>query len=336
MSWYKNSGDIAISTRIRIARNIKNLPFPHKMNDEQIKELCNTVKKALDNKEFSFGKLNFITTNSAEIEIPSMVERHIISPDFAASFLGKAMLLSDDETVSIMIAEEDHIRIQVIMGDNNLEEAFKKAKEVDSVLIKELDIAFSDELGYLTACPTNLGTGLRASLMLHIPAIEGMGVIPSLKDSISKIGFTLRGLYGEGSSAEGGFYQVSNQVTLGLTEEDALNNLKGIVEQIISREKTARNEYGKEKLEDTVFRALGILKSARIISSSETAKLVSRIKLGVSMGILKGISNSLPVEIFIETKPNMLQSKNGLLTPNDRDILRANIIRERLKECELY
>ena len=336
MSWYKNCGDIAISTRIRIARNIKNLPFPHKMDNEQIAALNNMVKTALEDKEFSFGKLSFILADNAKSEVPSMVERHIISPDFAGAYSGKAMLLSADETVSVMLAEEDHIRIQVILGDNNLEKALSIAQEVDEVLKDKLDIAFSDDLGYLTACPTNLGTGLRASLMLHIPAIESMGAISSLKESISKIGFTLRGLYGEGSSGEGGFYQVSNQVTLGLLQEDAVKNLQGIAEQIIAREKSARSELNKEKLEDTVYRALGILKSARILSIAETAKLISRIKLGVSVGILKDIDSSLPIEIFIETKPNMLQSKNGILTPNDRDILRACLIREKLKECETY
>ncbi len=334
MSWYNNSGDIVISTRVRIARNINNLPFPHKMNNEQIVELCSKIKKAVENKEFSFGKLNYISCDSAKSEMSSMVERHIISPNFATNYNDRAFLLSDDETVSIMIAEEDHIRIQVIMGDNNLEKALEIAKEVDNTLLENLDIAYSEQLGFLTACPTNLGTALRASLMLHIPAMESIGVVPSLKESISKIGFTLRGLYGEGSKAEGGFYQVSNQVTLGITEEDAIKNLKGISEQIISRETTARNEFNKDKLEDLVYRALGTLKYAKIMSSSEATGLLSTLKSGISQGILTHLDKSLPIKLFIETMPNMLQTKHGILTPSDRDILRANIIRESLKGCE--
>jgi len=336
MSWYSNSGDIVISTRIRIARNIKNLPFPHKMNSEQIKSFCNDVKNAIKNKKFSFGSLKFIAADDAVSEISAMVERHILSPAFAANFSGKALLLSEDETVSVMLCEEDHIRIQVILGDNQLTKALEIAKEVDEFFKSSLDIAYKDELGFLTACPTNIGTGLRASLMLHIPAIQNLGAVQPLADSISKIGFTLRGLYGEGSKAQAGFYQVSNQVTLGITEQEAINNLQGIASQIVNREKEARNDMNLTETDDLVFRALATLKSARILSSGETANLISIVKLGVSAGRIKDLDNSLLLKLFIETKPNTLQTKHGILTPNDRDILRANIIREALKECELY
>ena len=336
MSWYNNSGDIVISTRIRIARNIKNLPFPHKMNSEQIKSFCNDVKAAIKDQKFSFGSLKFIAADDAISEISAMVERHILSPAFASNFSGKALLISEDETVSVMLCEEDHIRIQVILGDNQLNKALDIAKEVDDFFNSALDIAYTNEFGFLTACPTNIGTGLRASLMLHIPAIQNLGAVQPLADSISKIGFTLRGLYGEGSKAEAGFYQVSNQVTLGITEEEAINNLQGIASQIVSREKEARNDMNLTETDDLVFRALATLKSARILSSGETANLISIVKLGVSAGRIKDLDNSLLLKLFIETKPNTLQTKHGILTPNDRDILRANIIREALKECELY
>lgn len=335
MSWYNNSGDIVVSTRVRIARNIKNLPFPHKMNQEQIDKLCNDVKNAFEGQTFSFGELKYISANDAVNSISAMVERHILSPDFASNFSGKALLISKDESVCIMLCEEDHIRIQVILGDNQLSKALDIAKEVDSHLNKSLSIAYNQDFGFLTACPTNIGTGLRASLMLHLPAIQNLGAVQSLADSISKIGFTLRGLYGEGSKAEAGLYQVSNQVTLGITEQEAISNLEGIANQIINREKAARDELNSVQTEDTVFRALGTLKSARILTSNEAANLISLVKLGVSVGKIKNINNSLLLKLFIETKPNMLQTKHGILTPNDRDVLRANIIREALKECEL-
>ena len=336
MSWYSNSGDIVVSTRIRIARNINNLPFPHKMSSEQIKEFCAKIKDIIKDKEFSFGYLKFISADDAVSEISAMVERHILSPNFANNFSGKAILISEDETISVMICEEDHLRIQVILGDNKLDEALKIAKEVDKFFNESLDIAFTNELGFLTSCPTNIGTGLRASLMLHIPAIQNLKVIEPLSDSISKIGFTLRGLYGEGSKAEAGFYQVSNQVTLGITEEEAINNLQGIASQIVNREKEARKELSITELDDLTFRSLATLKAARILSSGEAANLISLVKLGVSENRIKDLDNSLLLKLFIETKPNTLQTKEGILTPNDRDVLRANIIREALKECDLY
>lgn len=336
MSWYNNSGDIVISTRIRIARNVRNLPFPHKMNSDQIKDFCSKVKDAIKIQKFSFGGLKYIAADDAISEISAMVERHILSPAFASNFSGKALLISEDETVSVMLCEEDHIRIQVILGDNQLKKALDIAKEVDDFFNSALDIAYTNEFGFLTACPTNIGTGLRASLMLHIPAIQNLGAVQPLADSISKIGFTLRGLYGEGSKAQAGFYQVSNQVTLGITEEEAINNLQGIASQIVSREKEARNDMNLTETDDLVFRALATLKSARILSSGETANLISIVKLGVSASRIKDLDNSLLLKLFIETKPNTLQTKHGILTPNDRDILRANIIREALKECELY
>ena len=305
------------------------------MNESQIETLCQDVKNIFINKKFSFGKLNYISLENAGNELESMVERHIISPNFAANAKNRALLISDDESVSIMLCEEDHIRIQVIKGTNTLKESYKIAKEIDKVINENLDIAYSENLGFLTACPTNLGTGLRASLMLHLPAIEMHGGISSLVQSVSKIGFTVRGLYGEGSKAFGSLYQISNQVTLGLLEEDAVKNLDGIVEQIINQEKTARKDFSKEKLEDMVFRALGTLKSARIMSSSEMGNLISLIKLGISEGIIKDIEKNLPMRLFIETAPNMIQKSNGRMTPLDRDCLRAKILREELKKGDL-
>ncbi len=333
-SWYKQPSDIAVSTRIRIARNLKGVPFPHKMTTAQIKSVCESIKEALTDVEFKVGKLHYIPMESVADEAAAMVERHIISPDFAANPEGRALLLSDDESVSIMLCEEDHIRIQVLFSGKDLFGAYDVASEIDRVICEKLEIAFHPQLGFLTECPTNLGTGLRASVMLHLPVLESLGGINAVSESVSKIGLTVRGLYGEGSNSAASLYQLSNQVTLGLTEEQALKNLDGIANQIIEQEKNARNEIPKEQLEDSVCRAFGILKEARILSSEEMMNLLSRLKLGITEGIIKNVDKSLPMELLIEAQPYMLQKLNGRMTPSDRDILRAKLCREKLRGSE--
>ncbi len=333
-NWYDENTDIAVSTRIRIARNLKNVPFTNKLNDEKIKEISLKIKELLKDKVFSFGKLEYISLNIDDNEIESLVERHIISPDFANVAKKRALCLSEDESVSIMICEEDHFRIQVILPGCNLKEAYKKAAEVDEFLCKNLNIAYSDTLGFLTECPSNLGTGLRASVMLHIPALENVNAISNISDSISKIGLTVRGLYGEGSGATASLYQISNQVTLGITEEDAINNLKGITDQIIEEEKKTRKEFLPVQLSDVVFRALGTLENARILSGKELMTLASKLKLGITEGIIKNIPKYVSMKLIIECSPGMLQKKFGLMEPNERDIKRAEYCRNFIKDVK--
>ena len=258
-----------------------------------------------------------------------MVERHIISPEFAAKGLDGAIILSSDESISIMVGEEDHIRIQVILGGLNIDEAYDIADKIDTLLHNSLDFAFDSKLGFLTECPTNLGTGLRASVMLHLPALETSGEMESLSQSISKIGFTVRGMYGEGTKSLASLYQISNQITLGLSEKNALDNLKIITAQLIEKEKEIRNGYNKLKIEDLCFRALGLLQNSRILSSEEAMNLLSSVKLGKSMGILD-IEQS-PIKLLIESQPFMLMQKFGIMEADERDICRANMIRETLK-----
>ena len=333
-NWYKNeavNSDIAVSSRIRIARNLKGIPFSSKMSLEQKKELNKKVKSAITNSNSSLAKsLKYIEMRDIpENQRFAMVERHIISPEFATKGLDGAIILSSDESISIMVGEEDHIRIQVILGGLNIDEAYDIADKIDTLLHNSLDFAFDSKLGFLTECPTNLGTGLRASVMLHLPALETSGEMESLSQSISKIGFTVRGMYGEGTKSLASLYQISNQITLGLSEKNALDNLKIITAQLIEKEKEIRNGYNKLKIEDLCFRALGLLQNSRILSSEEAMNLLSSVKLGKSMGILD-IEQS-PIKLLIEAQPFMLMQKFGIMEADERDICRANMIRETLK-----
>lgn len=333
-SWYTTHApedDIAVSTRIRLARNLSGLPFPAKMTPEQRRELNLKVKNAVLQSNTPFAKsLKYIDmADVPQTEIAAMVERHIISPEFAEENADRAIIISADESISIMIGEEDHVRIQVILGGLQLEKAYDTAEQLDSLLYNELHFAFDRSLGFLTECPTNLGTGLRASVMLHLPVTESNGEISSIAETVGKIGFTVRGMYGEGTKASASMYQVSNQITLGISEKNAIDNLKIITAQLIDKERKARNGLNKIKLEDMCFRALGTLQNSRILSSKEMMDLLSRIKLGISMGIIK--TDVLPIKLFIEGQPNMLMKKYGQLEPEERDIYRAAFIRDALK-----
>ncbi|MBR6533059.1 MAG: protein arginine kinase [Clostridia bacterium] len=333
-NWYKTAGpkdDIAVSSRIRLARNLKGMPFPSRMTTEQRIELNNRVKEAILGSNTPFAKtLKYIDMRDVpETQKYAMVERHIISPEFANKTEPTAIILSGDESISIMIGEEDHIRIQVILSGLQLNEAYDIAERIDALLYDSLHFAFDSRLGFLTECPTNLGTGLRASVMLHLPALESSGEIENLGSSIGKIGFTVRGMYGEGSKSLASLYQISNQITLGLSEKNALDNLKIITTQLIEKELESRNNLNQLGIEDICYRALGTLQNARILSSKEMMSLLSSVKLGASMGILN--IEASPLEILIEAQPFMLCQKYGILEPQDRDIYRANMVREKLK-----
>ena len=278
-SWYTTHApedDIAVSTRIRLARNLSGLPFPARMTPEQHRELNLKVKNAVLQSNTPFAKsLKYIDmADVPQTEIAAMVERHIISPEFAEENADRAIIISADESISIMIGEEDHVRIQVILGGLQLEKAYDTAEQLDSLLYNELHFAFDRSLGFLTECPTNLGTGLRASVMLHLPVTESNGEISSIAETVGKIGFTVRGMYGEGTKASASMYQVSNQITLGISEKNAIDNLKIITAQLIDKERKARNGLNKIKLEDMCFRALGTLQNSRILSSKEMMDLL--------------------------------------------------------------
>lgn len=334
MSWYNEKapeGDIVVSTRIRLARNLTGIPFPSRMTDAQRIEVNEKVKDAVFRSNTPFAKsLKYIAMKDVpENERYSMVERHIVSPGFVSNCENRAIIISEDESISIMIGEEDHIRIQVIKPGLQPKEAYDIAERIDTLLCDSLDIAFSDKLGFLTECPTNLGTGLRASVMLHLPLTEAAGEINTLATSVNKIGFTVRGMYGEGSKSAASLYQISNQITLGISEKNALDNLKIITMQLAQKERARRDSINRTKAEDICMRALGTLKYARMLSSEEMMKLLSEVKLGISLGLITD-EHIAPIKILIEGQPYMLMRRFGVMGPDERDIYRANMVRESL------
>lgn len=333
--WYEksgNCGDVVCSTRVRLARNLKQFPFPAKATDPQREAVEQKVRDALLSgnsilsKEFRFVPLE----NASEEEAVSLVERHIVSPEFISDRRGKAVLISDDESISIMVNEEDHLRIQVLREGFSLKEAAETADRIDTLLSETLDFAYDPEFGYLTQCPTNLGTGMRASVMLHLPALTENGAMPRIASNLSKLGLTIRGTYGEGSKSVGGLYQLSNQITLGLSENEAIENLRSITVQLMEEERKARSQMAQDVAwQDKIDRAAGILKTARVLSSSECMELLSYVRFGISVGILQGVTTEELNGLMVNVQPGTLMAKAGKpLDQNQRDVLRATKVRE--------
>lgn len=329
--WYIGAGeqnDIVISTRIRLARNVEEYPFPCKLDTKLRTKLNTIIADAVKDKE----KLRFIEMKTlTQPQIVSLAEKHIISPEFASSYDGRALLLSESEDISIMLCEEDHIRLQVMKPGLSLSEAYEIADRIDSEFNEKLKFAFDKRLGYLTQCPTNLGTGMRASVMLHLPALTACGQMSTISSTVSKLGLTVRGAYGEGSVPMGDMYQLSNQVTLGISEKAAIENLKTITLQLAAQERTARAELIKNiEIQDEIFRAYGLLKSARILSTKEFMSLVSKVRLGAVSGLLK-VKPETVNELMISMQPATINAHTGkALTSRERDIERANMVRQRM------
>ena len=331
--WYIGAGeqsDIVVSTRIRLARNIAEYPFPNKLNTKSRMELNNVIKEALesDNKY----NLRFLEMRTlARFEAASMAERHIISPEFASDLDGRALMLSPEEDISIMLNEEDHIRLQVMKSGFALDEAYQVANEIDDVLGARFNFAFDERIGFLTQCPTNLGTGMRASVMLHLPALTLSGQIHKLINTVSKLGLTFRGAFGEGTNAVGDMYQLSNQITLGISEEFAIKNLKAITLQLCAQERTAREEMLKDvSTEDRIFRAYGLLKWARLLSTKELMENLSFVRLGSVTGKI-----NIPIEtvneLMVSMQPATINARAGQKLPTqERDAVRATEVRTKL------
>jgi len=335
MKWYLQAGDhgdIVVSSRIRLARNINGYSFPNKMSDSDKREVTIKVRDAVLNFDIGHDFQYIEMDKISDIKALSMAEHHLISPLFAENTGGRALLLYKDESVSIMINEEDHIRIQVLNSGLNLEAAYASAQKIDEIIAKALPVAFDERLGYLTECPTNLGTGMRASLMLHLPALQAAGAMNNIGATVGKIGLTLRGAYGEGSRAVGDMFQLSNQVTLGISEETAISNLMSITDQILERERTARNHFPEpERIADAIYRAYGVLKYARYMGGEEFNDIISKIRLGVSMEIINEITLEKINELIALTGQATLQENSGAtLEPDARDRLRASVIRNKL------
>ncbi len=319
--------DVVLSTRIRLARNLRQYPFPNRLDRDEKKAVCSLIKETLDGE-----KLNCIDMETlSPVEAVSLAEKHLISAEFASNGTGRSLLLSGNEDVSLMLCEEDHIRIQIIESGLSLEEAYKKADRIDSLIENKLTYAFDERIGYLTQCPTDLGTGMRASVLLHLPALSRKGAVRNLTSTVAKLGLTLRGSYGEDGEILGDIYQLSNQVTLGISEKAALQNLNSIALQIVAQEKQARAVLIKdEDFMDKIFRAYGILKSAYKLTSKELSNLISYVRLGAAEGFF-----DIPVEklstLTAELQPATMNTKSETpLSRSERDIKRAEKVREAL------
>ena len=334
MIWYKDSGnDIIVSTRIRLARNLAKTPFPaviSQTDKDRVKTaLIESVTKSNTVIASEFDVYNFETMTDKEKT--AMLEEHLISPQLAAS-KDSAVLVNKDKNMSIMLMEEDHIRLQVIMGGYKLDEAFDLADKVDNVMEESVEYAFDEKFGYLTACPTNAGTGLRASVMMHLPALVMTGNINRVLQSFSGIGIAVRGLYGEGTEAEGCLYQISNSITLGLSEREILDKIKTVTDKIADMEKQAREMLVKnhnDELCDKLMRSYGILKYAVKVTSKEAKSMLSDCLLAQNMGIIDKNGNMSPLELMIKTAPAII-SKDDELSPAERDKKRAVLIRENI------
>lgn len=328
--WYiekGDQGDVVLSTRIRLARNLDEYPFPCRLDIDGKNKVNSLVKSVLfenDSNNFSFIEMKDLTRQQAV----SFAERHLISPEFAVKKDGSALVLSSDESVSIMLCEEDHIRLQVMKAGLALEEAFDIADKIDNVLDSKLNYAFDERIGYLTQCPTNLGTAMRASVMLHLPALTRCGQISRLANTVSKLGLTIRGAYGEGSHPGGDIYQISNQITLGITEETAIANLKSIVLQLVAQERAAAAEMIKNPVEeDKIFRALGVLRNARLLSTDEFMELISVVRLGAARGVLETNLEKIN-ELIVSMQPATVSVMNANAdSPAQRDAVRAAAVR---------
>lgn len=335
--WLRGTGpdnEIVISSRVRLARNLAQFPFLSRMNDEQRAKAEKLLRGVLVEGNLVPSHMYFDLYDARPVERKLLVERHLISRELEDATGRRGVVVSERENISIMVLEEDHLRIQVLQSGLNLRDAWAMAQEIDDALGEQLTYAFDKELGFLTACPTNLGTGLRVSVMLHLPALVITGQIEKVFHAVSKINLAVRGLYGEGTEAHGHFYQISNQVTLGKPEETIIGNVEAVVPQIVKFERNARRallKKNRRRLEDRVWRAYGMLKHARMVTSEETMTLLSSLRLGVHMGLIERVPMDTVNELFIQTQPAHLQIINGAdLEPSERNQRRADYVRQRL------
>lgn len=338
--WYEDSAcneGIVISSRVRLARNLKKYPFPETMNETQTKQMIDEVKDAIVNertpisKDFEFVEVNYLPA----LKKKELMEKHIISPVLLSKNKNCAVLVKNDETVSIMLNEEDHIRIQTVFPGENIDKAWDLADKIDDLIEESVEYAYNEKYGYITACPTNMGTGLRASFMMHLPFIERAGQMKNLLEAISKFGVTIRGIYGEGSEALGSIYQISNQVTLGQSEQEIIKNLKNVVKFVKDRELKIRESHMKNErieTEDRIYRSLGIIQNARKISGSEAMKHLSNIREGYLLGLsdIPKVNETI-YNIMINVQPGNIQLSSNTNDVNKRDEARADYLRRTFK-----
>ena len=343
-NWIYSQNDglnkFVLSSRIRLARNLKGEKFPHKLDDKSAVGIVEKIEDSLKDSEKIFKRIDLNSKSTLDKNI--YLEKHLISKDLIRSSGKSSFLVNEDETISIMINEEDHLRMQFFNSGYNLIDTFNEAMKLDDFIERKVDYAFDEKIGYLTTCPTNLGTGMRASIMIHLPALTMTDNIAKVYKALTQVGMTIRGLYGEGSKSEGAIYQVSNQVTLGVSEQDILNNLYAIVKELTDKEINVRKNLFKDyefEMKDKIYRSVGVLSSCYSISSKESLELLSYVRFGVEEGF---IETSIPInKILIESQPASLQ--NSIQTPihksssttKNRDFERAKFLREYFKGVEI-
>jgi protein arginine kinase len=335
--WLRGTGpdsDIVISSRIRLARNLAQFSFPSRADEDTKTQIEETLRSKID--QLRIGtKLSYVDVARLEtLDRQFLVERQLISREHAESHGSRGVGIGDEENLSVMINEEDHLRMQVLRSGLALEDCWNAINKLDDAIEEHVTYAFSDQLGYLTACPTNVGTGIRVSVMLHLPALVLTKEIQKVFQALQKISLAVRGLYGEGSQAMGDFYQISNQITLGKGEEQLINEIRDVVPNIISYERKVRDALVKQNrqgLHDQVSRAYGILKNAQTISSEETMHLLSSVRMGINLGLIDDLQIPTVNELFIHTQPAHLQKlRREHLKSAERNAARAAYLRQRL------
>ncbi len=336
--WTSGQGplsDIVISSRIRLARNVEGIPFSPRAEQAELKNIFELSRQIVEEDSLFRDSNLLLLDELTPLESQFLVEKHLISIYHAREkHLYRGCVFNQRETLSIMVNEEDHFRIQYLLPGLQLNNIWKLINKIDDEIEKRVTYAFSEKEGYLTSCPTNVGTGMRASVMLHLPALAMINGINDILKAISKIGYVVRGFYGEGTEVMGNFFQVSNQITLGLSEEEIIDNLEKVNQQIISKEQKVRKDIlsnSKSQLEDQAWRAYGILSSARIISSAEAMELLSKLRFGVELGIIPHLNLGTLNKLMLLIQPAYLQMLAGKdLDPFSRDLQRAILIRKKI------
>lgn len=326
--WYKNiskDSDVVVSSRVRYARNISGYKFSSVLNDDELKKIVELIESSIEKGKYNIFKMSDID----EITQNSLKEKNLISSEMVDNKNG-AIVINEDNSLVCMINEEDHLRIQTFEAGFNVDTCYEKLYDFTKKMEDKINFAKSDKYGYLTSCPTNVGSGMRVSLMLHLPALKKVGMLSQVLEQVSSIGFSVRGIYGENSDSIGNMYQISNRKTLGMEDKEIINNLKIVITSVIESERKARNLLKKDiNFEDEVYRAYGILKNARIISSNEAMKLLSNVRMGVSTGVINEIGLENIQTLMVEIQRNTLKL---VLKQNyeaeEEDVARANYIRK--------
>jgi protein arginine kinase len=341
--WLRGTGpesDIVISSRIRLARNLAAFPFTNRATVHNKAEIEKQIRDRLGRLDFKVTLGYLPLTDLSSLDRQLLVERQLISRELANGEGPRGVAVADSETISLMVNEEDHLRLQVMRSGFALDEAWSEIDHLDDALEQRVSYAFSEEFGYLTACPTNVGTGMRASVMLHLPALVLTKQVEKVFRALQKINLAVRGLYGEGTRASGDFYQISNQVTLGKSETTILTEIREVIPQIIAYERQARDTLirdMRQNLQDKISRAFGTLCSATMMTSEETMDLLSSVRLGVNVGLLEEITIPTVNELFIHTQPAHLQKLVGAtMDGEERNSARARYLRNKVRKANTH